>query len=159
MASLVAMARMSAHDTLFRHCGTASTAALALMTVSKPSPARDRLLGWSFSAVLFPADATIADARGGLPNLPRHDAANDGLHAGAHAGVVVAPEWLRRARRGAARRGQRQRHHERRRKPPHAAGAAHTARPALACSWCAWCLLSSSPMKNDVQQLYMYAVV
>lgn len=53
---------MSAHETLFRHCGTASTAALALMTVSKPSPARERLSGWSFSAVLLGVDATTTDA-------------------------------------------------------------------------------------------------
>jgi len=62
MTSRVARARMSAHDTWFVHAGTASTAALALMTVSKPSPARERLLGWSFSAVLFPVDTRITDA-------------------------------------------------------------------------------------------------
>lgn len=44
MASLVAMASTSAQDTLPRHPGTASTAALALITVSKPSPARDWLM-------------------------------------------------------------------------------------------------------------------
>uniref|UniRef100_A0A0A9AU50 Uncharacterized protein n=1 Tax=Arundo donax TaxID=35708 RepID=A0A0A9AU50_ARUDO len=62
MTSLVAMARMSAQDTLFRHRGTASTAALALMTVSKPSPARERLTGLSFSAVLLRVDATTTEA-------------------------------------------------------------------------------------------------
>jgi hypothetical protein len=62
MTSRVAMASISAHDTLLVHCGTASTAALALITVSKPSPASDKLIGWSFSAVLFPDDATITDA-------------------------------------------------------------------------------------------------
>uniref|UniRef100_J3MI57 Uncharacterized protein n=1 Tax=Oryza brachyantha TaxID=4533 RepID=J3MI57_ORYBR len=62
MASLVAMASMSAQETLSRQPGTASTAALALMTVSKPSPARERLFGWSFSAVLFAVDATTTDA-------------------------------------------------------------------------------------------------
>lgn len=62
MTSRVASARMSAHDTWLAHAGTASTAALAWMTVSKPSPARERLLGWSFSAVLFPVDTRITDA-------------------------------------------------------------------------------------------------
>uniref|UniRef100_J3LT35 Uncharacterized protein n=1 Tax=Oryza brachyantha TaxID=4533 RepID=J3LT35_ORYBR len=62
MTSRVAMTRMSAQETWLVHCGTASTAALALITVSKPSPARERLFGWSFSAVLFPDDTTITDA-------------------------------------------------------------------------------------------------
>ncbi|WVZ60666.1 hypothetical protein U9M48_010657 [Paspalum notatum var. saurae] len=62
MTSRVARARMSAQETWLVHAGTASTAALAWMTVSKPSPARERLLGWSFSAVLFPVDTTMMDA-------------------------------------------------------------------------------------------------
>jgi hypothetical protein len=56
------MARMSAQETRFRHRGTASTAALARITVSKPSPARDRLMGWSFSAVALGVDATTTEA-------------------------------------------------------------------------------------------------
>lgn len=51
MTSLVAMAKMSAHDTMPSH--SASTACLALPTVSKPSPAKERLSGESFSASLF----------------------------------------------------------------------------------------------------------
>ena len=53
---------MSAHDTRLGlgHC--VSTAALGLMTVSKPSPARERLLTWSFSAVLLAVDAISTDA-------------------------------------------------------------------------------------------------
>lgn len=35
--SLAARARMSAQDTMFRHCGSLSTAALALITVPNPS--------------------------------------------------------------------------------------------------------------------------
>ena len=62
MTSRVAMVRMSAHDTWLAHCGTASTAAFAWMTVSKPSPASERLAGLSFSAVLFPDDTTMTDA-------------------------------------------------------------------------------------------------
>lgn len=62
MTSRVAIVSISAHDTLLVHCGTASTAALALITVSNPSPASDKLIGLSFSAVLFPDDATITDA-------------------------------------------------------------------------------------------------
>jgi hypothetical protein len=62
MASRVAMVRMSAQETWLVHCGTASTAALAWMTVSKPSPARERLMGLSFSAVLVPVDTRITDA-------------------------------------------------------------------------------------------------
>lgn len=45
MTSLVAMARMSAQDTLFLQLGIASTAAFALTTVSNPSPANERLSG------------------------------------------------------------------------------------------------------------------
>lgn len=62
MTSRVAMVRMSAHDTRLGlgHC--VSTAAFALMTVSKPSPARERLLTWSFSAVLFADDTMMTDA-------------------------------------------------------------------------------------------------
>lgn len=45
MTSLVAKARMSAQDTLFLQRGFESTAALALITVSNPSPANDRLSG------------------------------------------------------------------------------------------------------------------
>ncbi|KAF7001283.1 hypothetical protein CFC21_016988 [Triticum aestivum] len=62
MASLVAMTSMSAQETRFRHRGTASTAALALITVSKPSPASDRLAVLSFSAVLLAVDAISTDA-------------------------------------------------------------------------------------------------
>ena len=61
MASRVAKARMSAQETLLRHLGSASTAALALMTVSNPSPANDRLSGWSFSAVLL-GEAIMVEA-------------------------------------------------------------------------------------------------
>jgi hypothetical protein len=39
--SLAARARMSAHDTLLRHCGSLSTAALALKIVVNPSLFRD----------------------------------------------------------------------------------------------------------------------
>jgi len=56
------MAKISAHETLFLHNGTASTAAFALITVSNPSPASERLSGWSFSALLFPVDATKTEA-------------------------------------------------------------------------------------------------
>lgn len=59
MTSRVAMARMSAHETLFLHL--ASTAFLAFITVSNPSPARERLSGWSFSALLLPAEATMTE--------------------------------------------------------------------------------------------------
>lgn len=45
MTSRVAMTRISAQETLFLQPGTASTAALALMTVSNPSPANERLSG------------------------------------------------------------------------------------------------------------------
>lgn len=45
MTSRVAMARISAQETLFLQLGIASTAALALITVSNPSPANDRLSG------------------------------------------------------------------------------------------------------------------
>jgi len=41
--SLAASARMSAHDTLLRHCGSLSTAALALRTVWNPSRFSDWL--------------------------------------------------------------------------------------------------------------------
>lgn len=41
MTSLVARANISAHETLFRQLGLLSSAALALMTVSNPSPASD----------------------------------------------------------------------------------------------------------------------
>ena len=53
---------MSAQETLFLQLATASTAALALITVSNPSPANDRLSEWSFSAVLLPEDAIITEA-------------------------------------------------------------------------------------------------
>ena len=59
--SLVANANISAHETLFRHWGLLSTAALALTTVSKPSPASERLSGWSFSACPL-GDAIIMEA-------------------------------------------------------------------------------------------------
>lgn len=62
MTSRVAMARISAQETLFLHLGLLSTAALALITVSNPSPARERLSGWSFSAVLPPVDAIMTEA-------------------------------------------------------------------------------------------------
>lgn len=62
ITSLAAIARISAQDTLFLHWGTASTAALALITVSNPSPANERLSLWSFSALLLPVDATITEA-------------------------------------------------------------------------------------------------
>lgn len=51
--SLVARASISAQETLFLHWGSLSTAALALTTVSNPSPAREMSSGWSFSALLF----------------------------------------------------------------------------------------------------------
>ncbi|KAK8923493.1 hypothetical protein KSP39_PZI019329 [Platanthera zijinensis] len=56
------MAGMSAQETLLRHWDTASTAALALMTVSNPSPARERLSGLSFSTLFFVVEATISKA-------------------------------------------------------------------------------------------------
>jgi len=61
MTSLVAMANMSAHETLFWQPGTLSTAALALITVSKPSPASERSIGLSFSDVWF-VEASITEA-------------------------------------------------------------------------------------------------
>lgn len=51
--SLVAKAKMSAQETLFRQLGTLSTACFALITVSNPSPASERLSELSFSAVPF----------------------------------------------------------------------------------------------------------
>lgn len=51
ITSLAAIAKTSAHETMPGHC--ASTACFALMTVSKPSPARERLSGASFSASPF----------------------------------------------------------------------------------------------------------
>lgn len=62
ITSLVAMARISAHETLFLHPGVASTAAFALITVSNPSPANDKLSEWSFSALLVAVEATITEA-------------------------------------------------------------------------------------------------
>lgn len=62
MTSRVAIARISAQETLFLQLGTASTAALALITVSNPSPASERLSGWSFSALLPGVDPTTIDA-------------------------------------------------------------------------------------------------
>lgn len=62
MTSLVARARISAQETLFLQAGTASTAALAFTTVSKPSPANDRFSGWSFSAVFPPEEAIVTEA-------------------------------------------------------------------------------------------------
>lgn len=59
MTSLVAIAKISAHETTPGQA--ASTAFLALMTVSNPSPARDRLSDESFSASLF-GDAINTDA-------------------------------------------------------------------------------------------------
>lgn len=56
------MAKMSAQETLFLQAGILSTAALALITVSYPSPASDILSGWSFSAVLFPDDLSMMEA-------------------------------------------------------------------------------------------------
>lgn len=47
------MAKISAQETLFLHLGTLSTAALALITVSKPSPASEILSGPSFSDLRF----------------------------------------------------------------------------------------------------------
>jgi len=61
MTSLVARARISAQETLFLHWGSLSTAALALATVSKPSPASEMSSGWSFSALLF-GDASKMEA-------------------------------------------------------------------------------------------------
>ena len=62
ITSRVAIAKISAHETLFLHNGTASTASFALITVSNPSPASERLSGWSFSALLFFVDATKTEA-------------------------------------------------------------------------------------------------
>lgn len=62
MTSLVAKARMSAQETLFLQREFESTAALALITVSNPSPANDRLSEWSFSAVFPGVDDTITEA-------------------------------------------------------------------------------------------------
>ncbi|KAK8943586.1 hypothetical protein KSP40_PGU009844 [Platanthera guangdongensis] len=59
MSSRVAMTGMSAQETLLRHLDTVSTTALALMTVSNPSPTRERLSGLSFSALLFVVEATV----------------------------------------------------------------------------------------------------
>ncbi|BAS99800.1 Os07g0115350, partial [Oryza sativa Japonica Group] len=54
-----------------------------------------------------------ADGGERLLDLPRHSAADDGLHVGAHAGVVVPPE-LRRAHGGAARHSDQHQHRRRR---------------------------------------------
>lgn len=51
--SLAAMAMISAQETLFLQRGTLSTASFAFITVSNPSPARDRLSELSFSDVKF----------------------------------------------------------------------------------------------------------
>ena len=55
------MAKISAQETLFWQFGSLSTAALALITVSNPSPARDISSGWSFSAPPL-EDARSTDA-------------------------------------------------------------------------------------------------
>lgn len=62
MTSRVANARISAQETLFLHSATLSTAALALITVSNPSPANDKLSTLSFSALFPGVDAIITDA-------------------------------------------------------------------------------------------------
>lgn len=61
MTSLVAKANISAQETLCLHPGTLSTAALALITVSKPSPASERSSPESFSALPL-GDANITEA-------------------------------------------------------------------------------------------------
>lgn len=61
MTSLVAKAKISAHETLFLHSATFSTASFALMTVSKPSPASERSSSASFSASPL-RDASITEA-------------------------------------------------------------------------------------------------
>lgn len=67
MTSRVAIAKMSAHETLFWQPGTLSTAALALITVSNPSPASERLIGLSFSEVLF-LEASMTEASHPCPH-------------------------------------------------------------------------------------------
>lgn len=57
--SLAAITKMSAQETTPGHF--ASTACLAFITVSNPSPARERLSGASFSASPF-GDAIMIDA-------------------------------------------------------------------------------------------------
>jgi hypothetical protein len=105
MASLVAMASTSAQDTLPRHPGTASTAALALITVSKPSPARDWLMTWFFSAVLFAVDATITDASQPYVQVDRrrmHDTPGHRMHAcPLRRYIFTLPRRSSRGRRGA----------------------------------------------------------
>jgi hypothetical protein len=59
--SLVARAKISAHETLFLQLGTLSTAALALITVSNPSPASERLSELSFSDPRF-LEASMTEA-------------------------------------------------------------------------------------------------
>lgn len=59
ITSLVAIAKMSAHETTPGH--TASTASFALIIVSNPSPGRDRFSEASFSASPF-GDAIITEA-------------------------------------------------------------------------------------------------
>ena len=70
MTSLVANANMSAHETLLWQPGTLSTAALALITVSNPSPASERFIGLSFSDVLFLV-ASITDASHPYPTCTK----------------------------------------------------------------------------------------
>jgi len=71
MTSLVANAKMSAHETLFWQPGTLSTAAFALITVSNPSPASERLIGLSFSEVLFLV-ANITEASHPCTHVYKH---------------------------------------------------------------------------------------
>jgi hypothetical protein len=59
ITSLVARAKMSAHETTPGH--RASTASLALMTVSNPSPGRERFSFASFSASPF-GEAIVTEA-------------------------------------------------------------------------------------------------
>ncbi|CAA6657506.1 unnamed protein product [Spirodela intermedia] len=102
---------MSAQETLFRHCGTASTAAFALITVSNPSPARDRTdtmaqagCGGCRGGVSYLDEAVVEEEPEGggdgdecLPELGLHHPPHDVLHVGACVGVVVPPK-LRRSR-------------------------------------------------------------
>ncbi|PKU87842.1 hypothetical protein MA16_Dca017614 [Dendrobium catenatum] len=54
MASWVAMVRIPAQETLFWHWVMASTTALALITMLKPSPTRERLSELSFRRYCSP---------------------------------------------------------------------------------------------------------
>ncbi|PKU87046.1 hypothetical protein MA16_Dca025338 [Dendrobium catenatum] len=62
MTLRVTMVRISVQETLFQHWVIASMTALALITVLKSSPVRERLSKLSFFTLLFIVDTIITDA-------------------------------------------------------------------------------------------------